>query len=108
MRIERTLFPPVPRRSQRGGWWVKSEIRNPKTEGNPKAEIRITPAFYRWERRVRAPGLQDGGDIPETVTQASGAASKAMELLAPARNSLITSLIRTARKPRIIYSLRIA
>ena len=40
-----------------------------------------------------APGegtLQDGGDIPETVTQASGAASKAMELLAPARNSLIT------------------
>ena len=42
------------------------------------------------------PGVFIGGaaqepkDIPETVTQASGAASMAMELLAPARNSLIT------------------
>jgi heterodisulfide reductase subunit A len=42
------------------------------------------------------PGVFVGGtaqepkDIPETVTQASGAASMAMELLAPARNSLIT------------------
>jgi heterodisulfide reductase subunit A-like polyferredoxin len=42
------------------------------------------------------PGVFIGGaaqepkDIPETVTQASGAASMVMELLAPARNSLIT------------------
>ncbi|MGD0744996.1 MAG: NAD(P)-binding protein [Verrucomicrobiota bacterium] len=42
------------------------------------------------------PGVFVGGtaqepkDIPETVTQASGAASLAMELLAPARHSLIT------------------
>jgi heterodisulfide reductase subunit A-like polyferredoxin len=42
------------------------------------------------------PGVFVGGtaqepkDIPETVTQASAAASMAMELLAPARNSLIT------------------
>jgi len=42
------------------------------------------------------PGVFVGGtaqepkDIPETVTQASGAASMAMELLAPARHSLIT------------------
>ena len=33
---------------------------------------------------------QEPKDIPETVTQASAAASMAMELLAPARNSLIT------------------
>jgi heterodisulfide reductase subunit A-like polyferredoxin len=42
------------------------------------------------------PGVFVGGaaqepkDIPETVTQASGAASMAMELLAPARDTLIT------------------
>jgi heterodisulfide reductase subunit A-like polyferredoxin len=42
------------------------------------------------------PGVFVGGtaqepkDIPETVTQASGAASMAMELLASARNSLVT------------------
>ena len=42
------------------------------------------------------PGVFVGGaaqepkDIPETVTQASAAASMAMELLAPARNSLVT------------------
>jgi heterodisulfide reductase subunit A-like polyferredoxin len=34
--------------------------------------------------------FQEPKDIPETVTQASGAASMAMELLASARNSLIT------------------
>jgi heterodisulfide reductase subunit A-like polyferredoxin len=34
--------------------------------------------------------FQEPKDIPETVTQASAAASMAMELLAPARNSLIT------------------
>jgi heterodisulfide reductase subunit A-like polyferredoxin len=34
--------------------------------------------------------FQEPKDIPETVTQASAAASMAMELLAPARNTLIT------------------
>lgn len=34
--------------------------------------------------------FQEPKDIPETVTQASGAASQAMELLAKARNTLIT------------------
>jgi heterodisulfide reductase subunit A-like polyferredoxin len=34
--------------------------------------------------------FQEPKDIPETVTQASAAASLAMELLAPARNTLIT------------------
>ena len=34
--------------------------------------------------------VQEPKDIPETVTQASAAASMAMELLAPARNTLIT------------------
>jgi heterodisulfide reductase subunit A-like polyferredoxin len=37
-----------------------------------------------------AGAFQEPKDIPETVTQASGAASMAMELLAPVRNSLIT------------------
>jgi heterodisulfide reductase subunit A len=37
-----------------------------------------------------AGAFQEPKDIPETVTQASGAASKAMELLATARNTLIT------------------
>ncbi len=37
-----------------------------------------------------AGAFQEPKDIPETVTQASGAASIAMELLASARNSLIT------------------
>jgi heterodisulfide reductase subunit A-like polyferredoxin len=36
-----------------------------------------------------AGAFQEPKDIPETVTQASGAASKAMELLASARNSLV-------------------
>ena len=34
--------------------------------------------------------FQEPKDIPETVTQASAAASMAMELLAPARHSLVT------------------
>jgi heterodisulfide reductase subunit A-like polyferredoxin len=34
--------------------------------------------------------FQEPKDIPETVTQASAAASMAMELLAPARNTLVT------------------
>ena len=37
-----------------------------------------------------AGAFQEPKDIPETVTQASAAASMAMELLAPARNTLIT------------------
>jgi len=37
-----------------------------------------------------AGAFQEPKDIPETVTQASGAASQAMELLAKARNTLIT------------------
>ena len=37
-----------------------------------------------------AGAFQEPKDIPETVTQASGAASQAMELLAEARNTLIT------------------
>jgi len=37
-----------------------------------------------------AGAFQEPKDIPETVTQASGAASMAMELLAPVRNTLVT------------------
>ncbi|MFC1762378.1 FAD-dependent oxidoreductase [Planctomycetota bacterium] len=37
-----------------------------------------------------AGAFQEPKDIPETVTQSSGAAAKAMELLASARNTLIT------------------
>ena len=37
-----------------------------------------------------AGAFQEPKDIPETVTQASAAASLSMELLAPARNSLVT------------------
>jgi heterodisulfide reductase subunit A-like polyferredoxin len=37
-----------------------------------------------------AGSFQEPKDIPETVTQASGAASMSMQLLAPARNTLIT------------------
>ena len=56
--------------------------------------------FCRTDRlsplSTSVPGVFVGGafqepkDIPETVTQASAAASMAMELLAPARNTLIT------------------
>jgi heterodisulfide reductase subunit A-like polyferredoxin len=51
--------------------------------------------------------FQEPKDIPETVTQASAAASMAMELLAPARNSLVTKKSYpiqhdvTDEKPRI-------
>ena len=37
-----------------------------------------------------AGAFQEPKDIPETVTQASGAASMAMELLADSRNTLVT------------------
>ncbi len=40
-----------------------------------------------------AGAFQEPKDIPETVTQASGAASKAMELLATARNTLVTKKV---------------
>jgi len=40
-----------------------------------------------------AGAFQEPKDIPETVTQASGAASKAMELLASARNTLVTKKV---------------
>jgi len=54
-----------------------------------------------------AGAFQEPKDIPETVTQASGAASKAMELLAPARNTLVTKKVYpdehdiTDEEPRI-------
>lgn len=54
-----------------------------------------------------AGAFQEPKDIPETVTQASAAASMSMELLAPSRNSLITKKVYpeerdvTDEKPRI-------
>jgi heterodisulfide reductase subunit A-like polyferredoxin len=51
--------------------------------------------------------FQEPKDIPETVTQASAAASMAMELLSPARNTLITNVVYpeehdiTDEEPRI-------
>ena len=40
-----------------------------------------------------AGAFQEPKDIPETVTQASAAASMSMELLAEARNSLVTKRV---------------
>jgi len=54
-----------------------------------------------------AGAFQEPKDIPETVTQASGAAARAMELLAPARNTLVTKKVYpdehdiTDEEPRI-------
>jgi heterodisulfide reductase subunit A len=54
-----------------------------------------------------AGAFQEPKDIPETVTQASGAAARAMELLAPARDTLITKKVYptehdiTDEEPRI-------
>jgi len=54
-----------------------------------------------------AGAFQEPKDIPETVTQASGAAAGAMELLAPARNTLVTKKVYpdehdiTDEEPRI-------
>jgi len=54
-----------------------------------------------------AGAFQEPKDIPETVTQASGAAAMAMELLAPARNTLVTKKVYpdehdiTDEEPRI-------
>ncbi|MGA1979815.1 MAG: FAD-dependent oxidoreductase [Sedimentisphaerales bacterium] len=66
-----------------------------------RLEIKLNDfGFCRTDRlsplSTSVPGVFVGGafqepkDIPETVTQASAAASMAMELLAPARNTLIT------------------
>jgi heterodisulfide reductase subunit A-like polyferredoxin len=66
-----------------------------------RLEIKLNDfGFCRTDRlsplSTSIPGVFVGGafqepkDIPETVTQASAAASMAMELLAPARNTLIT------------------
>ncbi|MHC4743814.1 MAG: FAD-dependent oxidoreductase, partial [Planctomycetota bacterium] len=54
-----------------------------------------------------AGAFQEPKDIPETVTQASGAAARAMELLAPARDTLVTRKVYpdehdiTDEEPRI-------
>jgi len=51
---------------------------------------RLSPLCTSREGVFVGGAAQEPKDIPETVTQASAAASMAMELLAPARNSLIT------------------
>ncbi|MHC4207534.1 MAG: FAD-dependent oxidoreductase, partial [Planctomycetota bacterium] len=54
-----------------------------------------------------AGAFQEPKDIPETVTQASGAAARAMELLAPVRDTLVTKKVYpdehdiTDEEPRI-------
>jgi heterodisulfide reductase subunit A-like polyferredoxin len=54
------------------------------------ATDRLTPLSTSRPGVFVGGAAQEPKDIPETVTQASAAASMAMELLAPARNSLIT------------------
>ncbi|MDD5126996.1 MAG: FAD-dependent oxidoreductase, partial [Dehalococcoidales bacterium] len=54
------------------------------------ATDRLTPLSTSRPGVFVAGAFQEPKDIPETVTQASAAASLAAELLAPARNSLIT------------------
>jgi heterodisulfide reductase subunit A-like polyferredoxin len=51
---------------------------------------RLTPLTTSRQGIFVGGAFQEPKDIPETVTQASGAASMAMELLASARNSLVT------------------
>ncbi len=51
---------------------------------------RLLPLSTSREGVFVGGAFQEPKDIPETVTQASAAASMAMELLAPARNSLVT------------------
>ena len=51
---------------------------------------RFTPLLTSRPGVFVAGAFQEPKDIPETVTQASAAASMSMELLAPARNTLIT------------------
>ncbi len=70
-------------------------------EFTSRLDIKLNDFGFCWTDRLSPlstsiPGVFVGGafqepkDIPETVTQASAAASMAMELLAPARNTLIT------------------
>jgi heterodisulfide reductase subunit A-like polyferredoxin len=54
------------------------------------ATDRLSPLTTSREGIFVGGAFQEPKDIPETVTQASGAASMAMELLAESRNSLIT------------------
>ncbi len=71
------------------------------------ATDRLRPLTTSREGIFVAGAFQEPKDIPETVTQAGGAASMAMELLAPSRNSLITKKSYppehdiTDEKPRI-------
>ena len=51
---------------------------------------RLAPLTTSRAGVFAAGSFQEPKDIPETVTQASAAASMAMELLAPSRNTLIT------------------
>jgi heterodisulfide reductase subunit A-like polyferredoxin len=68
---------------------------------------RLTPLSTSRPGVFVGGAFQEPKDIPETVTQASAAASMAMELLAPARNTLITKKIYpnehdvTDEEPRI-------
>ncbi len=54
------------------------------------ATDRLSPLTTSRPGVYVAGAFQEPKDIPETVTQASGAASMSMELLTPARNTLIT------------------
>ena len=54
------------------------------------ATDRLSPLSTSREGVFVAGAFQEPQDIPSTVTQASGAASMAMELLASARNTLVT------------------
>jgi heterodisulfide reductase subunit A len=54
------------------------------------ATDRLSPLSTSRAGVFVAGAFQEPKDIPETVMQASGAASMAMELLAPARNTLVT------------------
>jgi heterodisulfide reductase subunit A-like polyferredoxin len=71
------------------------------------ATDRLSPLSTSRPGVFVAGAFQEPKDIPETVTQASAAASMSMELLAPSRNSLITKKVYpdehdvTDEKPRI-------
>jgi heterodisulfide reductase subunit A-like polyferredoxin len=71
------------------------------------ATDRFTPLTTSRPGVFVAGAFQEPKDIPETVTQASAAASMAMELLAPSRNTLTTKAVYpdehdiTDEEPRI-------
>jgi heterodisulfide reductase subunit A-like polyferredoxin len=71
------------------------------------ATDRLSPLATSRPGVFVAGAFQEPKDIPETVTQASAAAAMAMELLAPARDTLITKKVYpdehdiTDEKPRI-------